>query len=316
MKRMLGCLAALGLGIAAGVGPAGAADTIAVGTAAQTFAFVPLDVGLDRGLFSEFGLDVKPSAIPGAAKLNQAMIAGAVDIGITGSTDFAFQVKGAPSRTVAGIIDNPVYLGFQVLNRIKSVDDLKGGKIGVSQAGTLTFWLARKLAESRGWGPDGVIPVGIGAVLSTQVAALLTGQVDAVVTDIGIGLTLKQEGRGYTLLTAADLVPGFVLNSIIANDSLIASRPDVLRRFLAGWFHAVAFLRTHKEDTVRIGAAATGMAPEILERVFEVDKPMWSATGQISQAQLQQLSQALQDLKLVEGQPDLARYWTAAFLPN
>ena len=41
------------------------------------------------------------------------------------------------------------------IRRSIAIDQLKGKKIGISSAGSLTDWLAKELARKQGWGPHG-----------------------------------------------------------------------------------------------------------------------------------------------------------------
>lgn len=311
-KRLVAAAAALSLSITA---PALAADPLRVGTAAQSFMFVPLDVGLANGEYAKLGLDIRKLDFSGAGKLNGGLVAGAVDVGLTGGTDFSFQVKGEQTKTVAGIITSAADFGLSVGNDIHSVADLKGKRIGVSQRGTLTYWMAEEFSRSQGWGPDGVIPTAIGGENSSLAAAILTGQVAAVMFHIEVGMTLEAQHRGRVLLNADRFIPGFMANSITATDKLISERPDVLRRFLQGWFDTVTYMMDHEDATVAAGAKANGLDPELLRQVWRQEKGIWSRDGRISPAQLDQIATAITEIGLVPSKPDLTAYYDPRFLP-
>lgn len=291
-------------------------DKIRVGSAAQAFSFAVPEIGTEAGIFQKLGVDVQNLAFSGAAKLNQGMLANAADVGLTGSTDFAFSVKGSPTKTVGAIVDKPVNMVVATLNNVTSVDQLKGKKIGVTQSGTLTFWLAHALAAKQGWGDDGVITVPVGGVLANQVAALITGQVDAVVSDAAVGLMLSAQKRGHILTTAQDFEPNMMINSIIAHDDFIKSKPDVLRRFLKGWYESVTYLLAHKDVAVKVGMKVTGMSEPVMSAEYDEQTGMWSRDGKISKAQLDQLAQAITDIGLVDDKPDLTKYYDPQFLPS
>jgi NitT/TauT family transport system substrate-binding protein len=293
-----------------------AADVVRVGAAAQAYSFSPIEVGVAAGIYQKLGLDVQKLEFSGAAKLNTGMLADAADIGVTGATDFAFQVKGTPAKTVGAIVVKPVNMGISVGDTIKTVADLKGKKFGVTQTGTLTYWMALELARTQGWPASSVTAVPVGGVLATQVASLLTGQVDCIVSDVAVGLTLAEQKRGRVLLTAQDYAPGLVANSIIATDQLIKSNPDVLKRFLKGWYETVAFMATHKDAAVKGGIAATGLAPSVVEDEYDTQKVMWSLDGTISPAELDQLARAIFEIGLVDAKPDLSQYYDPKFLPQ
>ncbi|HEY3640483.1 MAG TPA: hypothetical protein VGL31_05280, partial [Xanthobacteraceae bacterium] len=65
-------------------GTAAQAQTkIRVGKAqAQTFAFIPADVGAETGLFKQRGLDLEIASFAGDARLLQALAADAIDIAL------------------------------------------------------------------------------------------------------------------------------------------------------------------------------------------------------------------------------------------
>ena len=311
--RSLILAAAAAAGLAHGT--ASAEDKVLAGTAAQTFTFVPIDLGVAAGIYRRLGLEVEKIEFSGAAKLNQGMLAHAADIGATGSTDIAFSVKGAPTRTVGGIVNLPVNMAISVRDDIRSVDQLKGRRIGISQSGTVTYWLAHELARVKGWGPDGITTVPVGGVVANQVAALITGQVDASAFDASVGLVLADQKRGHVLLTAQDIAPHLMTNAIIAHQDFMKDRPDVLRRFLKGWYETVAYLLTHKEETVKAGMHTTGLSEAVVAAEYDQQKAMWSADGRISPEQLETLARAITEIGLVDEKPDLSKYYDPRFLP-
>src|SRR4051812_2276333 len=67
----------------ASVGSAPAVDTIRVGKAsATTFAFAPLEIGTEKGIWARHGLAVESIAFGGDARLQQAMVANSIDFSL------------------------------------------------------------------------------------------------------------------------------------------------------------------------------------------------------------------------------------------
>ena len=110
--------------------PQGAtAETLRVGKAgAQAFSFVPAEVGVATGIFKKHGLDLTISAFGGDAKIQQAMAADGIDIGLASGPGLAFIVKGSPAKGVAAMADAPLIFAMVVRNdgSVKTADDLKG----------------------------------------------------------------------------------------------------------------------------------------------------------------------------------------------
>src|SRR2546428_6884600 len=155
--RDVSALAGLVLAItAASVSAATAADSIRVGKAsATTFAFAPLEIGTEKGIWSKHGLAVESIAFGGDARLQQAMVANSIDFSLGSGPGMGFLAKGVPAVTVAALANEPLAMGLTVGkdSPIKTYDDLKGTMISVSTGGSLTLWLAREFSRQRGWGP-------------------------------------------------------------------------------------------------------------------------------------------------------------------
>ena len=84
------------------VAPAHAAEKLRVGKAvAFAWTFTPLDVGIQTGIFAKHGLEIEASAFTGDARMQQALTADSLDMGIGSGPGMAFMVKGVPAKAVA-----------------------------------------------------------------------------------------------------------------------------------------------------------------------------------------------------------------------
>src|SRR5262249_29595779 len=85
-----------------GAPAARALDKVNAGTAVwPIWAFLPLQVGLDHGIWPQYGIDLSITNTGSAAKLIQALTAGSVDVGLSSGVEMAFAAKGASIRAVA-----------------------------------------------------------------------------------------------------------------------------------------------------------------------------------------------------------------------
>lgn len=310
-----GCLAALVLL----AGPqALAQEKLRVGKAvAESFAFIPLDVGQRQGIFKRHGLDVEITAFGGGARLQQAMAADSIDIGVSAGPELALVEKGAPVKGVAMPFGPPVYLMLLVRagDAIKSVADLKGRKIGVSSARSLTGWLAVELSRQQGWGARGIELVH--SPPRTSLASIKTGQIDGMVTDITFALRAEQRGEGKIFLGFGDLVKDFHTHIIYATNRLIAANPDMVRRFNAGWFDTIAFMRANKAVTIKVAMAVLELPEEIASPTYDKLMPVFSTDGRFDDKALATLSRSFVDLELLPSEPkDMRRHLTEEFLPK
>jgi len=316
MVRTVVAALALATGAMIVPAPAGAAEKLRVGKAVpEAFSFVPLDIGMRKGFFAKHGLEIESIAFAGDARMQQAMASDSLDIALGSGPAMAFIVKGSPIKGVAAMAGPPLLLAIVVRpDGPKSASELKGKKISVSTAGSLTYWLVSETSRRQGWGPKGIDIAPMGA-MPGQIAAIKRGDIDGAIMDIGNAFELEKRGEGRILVRFTD-IKDFHIHVIFAADKLIAGRPEAVRAFLQGWFETIAFMRTNKAETVAIAKEVTNKDEEITARVYDELMPMFSDDGKFSPSALATLAKSYVELQLLPEEPDPAKLYTEAFLPK
>jgi NitT/TauT family transport system substrate-binding protein len=283
---------------------------------ADAFSFLPVDIGIEHGIFKKNGVEVESSGFAGDAKLQQAIAADAVDIGIGSGPAMAFVAKGNPEIAVAAMANQPLLLVLSVQKdgAINDVAGLKGKTISMSTTGSLTEWLVRETSRQQGWGPDGIKTVALGSNTS-QIAAMHTKQVDGFVADVALAYKLQEEGTARILVRFGQLVSDFHIHVIYATNKAVAERPDDIRRFLAGWFETMAYIRQNKPVMVAKAAEAMNISPEIASRTYDEVMPMFSEDGRFNPKALAVLSRSFVDMGVLSAAPDMSKLYTEKFLP-
>jgi ABC-type nitrate/sulfonate/bicarbonate transport system substrate-binding protein len=312
MRTVLTLLAAVFLATSA------SAETLRVGKAGrEAFSFVPVDIGVRTGIFKQHGLDIEIANFGGDAKLQQAMAADSIDIALGSGPGLAFIVKGSPVKGIAAMAGPPLLFALVVRNddSVKTVDDLKGRKIGVSTVGSVTSWIISEVSRQRGWGFDGITQVPIGEN-AARVAAVRSKALDGCIVDIASALNYVQKGDGKVLLRFNDLVKDFILHVIFATDKAIAEKPEALRGFLAGWFGTIASMRNDKARSVEIATQVMGTDAATAASIYDELMPMFSDTGRFDPKALAVLRRSFVEMKTLAEEPDMSRLYTEAFLPK
>ena len=150
------------------------AETLRVGKAGrEAFSFVPADIGARTGIFKKHNLDLEISSFGGDARIQQAMAADSIDIALGSGPGLAFIVKGSPVKGIAAMAGPPLLFALVVRadNSVRTPDDLKGRKVGVSTVGSVTSWIVSEVSRQKGWGFEGIAQVPIGDD-ANRVAAL------------------------------------------------------------------------------------------------------------------------------------------------
>lgn len=292
------------------------ADALRIGKAVVNFGYLPLDVGMAAGLYQSEGLEIASTDFTGGAKLHQALTAGSIDIALGGGTDMAFIIKGAPERAIASVTSSPDFLGITADpgTGIRAIDGLKGKKIGVTTAGSLTFWLVEDLNRVRGWGDAGAEPVVIGGGIGPETAALKTKQVHAFIANSGAGYALEEQGIGKLIALASAYVGDLELFTIFASNAAMAQNPDSIRRFLSAWYRSVAYMKEHRDETIAIASKVEGFSPAVEAREYDLLMPQFSTDGRFRPAALERLRTVFGDLTTTDAPIDFTALTTERFL--
>jgi ABC-type nitrate/sulfonate/bicarbonate transport system substrate-binding protein len=299
------------------VSPAGAAEKLRVGKAVPfAWTFTPLDVGIQTGIFAKNGLEIEESAAAGDAKLQQALAADSLDIGIGSGPGMAFAAKGSPVKAVAAMAGVPrnmaVMVGYN--SSVKTVDELKGKKLGVTTVGSLTDWIGKRINNVKGWGADGITTVPIGGMPPAR-AAIKTGQLDGYIGALEVGYKLEEAKEWRVVTSATPFVDHFITHVFFARQDLIAKRPDAVRAFLKGWFETIAFMKANKAKTVEITSKVVNLSPAVASRAYDEQISIFSTDGTFDPKAVAVLKKSFIEMGLLKEEPADDVLYTTQFVP-
>jgi NitT/TauT family transport system substrate-binding protein len=304
---------------AAASAPASADTALIVGKSnATSDAIIPVDVGDQLGIFKKHGLDLKIIDFGGGSKMAQALAAGSLDIGDGAGTEMAFVAKGAPMLAVCESTGPAPFLGIGIPwdSPIKKLEDLKGKIIGVSSPGSFSDWSGRQLARKFGWGENGVKTVAIGGGAAPASAAFRTHQVDAAIAGTSQFLAFEETKDGRLLAPISSYEGNVASGTIFASNQLMATNPGAIRAFIVAWIETADYMRAHKAETVKITSGITHFSENVMAREYDLTIGMHTKDCRFDPESLATLKQSFRDLKLVEGEPDMSKLYTEAYLPK
>jgi len=293
------------------------ADKVNVAKSADVaWTFVVLDIGQQLGIFAKYGIDVEISALAGDAKVQQALAAQSIEFGLGSGPSMAFVAKGAPVYAVAAFAAEPRNISVVVgpNSPIKTVADLKGKKLSVTTAGSLTDWLAHRIGVQEGWGTDGVTTVALGA-FAASLAALRTGQIDGMMAAIEAGYGLEEKGEGKILVGMEKYAPKFITHVVYARKDLIADKPDVVSRFLKGFFATIAFEKANKEKTTEIAMQVLRQSKPVMDRTYDYEISMFEDDGHFDPAAVEVIKDSFVGMGILDHKPPNEELFTTKFVP-
>jgi NitT/TauT family transport system substrate-binding protein len=169
---------------------------IAVGGKAS-FYYLPLTIAEQQGYFTDEGLNVRISDFAGGSVALRAVVGGSADV-VSGAYEHTINLQSKKQFFRAFVLQGRLpQIAFGVASakagQVKSYKDLKGLKIGVSAPGSSTHNLVKQLLAKGGLDPNkdaAIVGVGLGA---QAVAAIKSGQIDAISNTDPVMTKLEQD---------------------------------------------------------------------------------------------------------------------------
>ncbi|HEX6512696.1 MAG TPA: ABC transporter substrate-binding protein [Chloroflexota bacterium] len=217
-----------------GSGPA-AAKPVAGGKLSTSYSEIyegqtPVWVAQDAGIFKQNGLDVEQTYIA-SANVIAALVSGQVAIAQGGGSEALSAAAGGADLVVIGNVV-PVYpYILEAAASIKSVDDLKGKRIGVSSFGSSSDIATRVALKKVGLDPDKDASITTVGSSQNRSAALAAGSIQGGMDQPPSSYDLEKQGL-HPLFDMASLNLPTVNNGIIVQRAWLNSHHDVAQAYI------------------------------------------------------------------------------------
>src|SRR6266478_8214113 len=198
------------------------------------------------GSFEKYGLKLEPIYIRGGLLGIQAALSGDLLLQLQGaSTVVAAWAQGAKEFQFIGAVGNRLDYVLTAHPSIKRPEDLKGKRIGVSQIGSSTDFIARVAVRRLGLNPDKDVQiVGIGGQ-GERWQARTAGQVQATV--LQSPFTLKARKAGYpTFIDFSKEDFEYTVAGPVTMRSFIRVERETVMNFMRGLADGMDFYRDEK----------------------------------------------------------------------
>ena len=203
-------------------------------------------VAYRSGSFEKHGLKLEPIYIRGGLMGIQAALSGDLPLQLQGaSTVVAAWAQGAKEFQFIGAVGNRLDYILAAHPTIKRPEDLKGKRIGVSQLGSSTDFIARVAIRRLGLNPEKEVQiVGIGGQ-GDRWTALTAGQVQASVFQSPF--TLKARKAGYpTFIDFSKEDFEYTIAGPVTMRSFIRAERETVMNFMRGLADGMDFYRDEK----------------------------------------------------------------------
>ena len=247
---------------------------------AITPAVTPFAVARDRGYYRQEGLDVQLVVMPSALG-SQALLGGNVKFSTAGGAGLLPILRGAPVRFMFTSFSRPMFWLYS-RSDIRSVESLKGKKVGVSSLGSGPDSLLREILKKHGL--EGGRDVAIMAVGSgtARFFALQAGSVDAAMLSIPANLMAQDAGfRGLVSFTEQEWIE--LQGTVNVTDQLLASDPGLVGKFIRATLKGFIHFRDQRTGTIEILTRFLRTKEDAAAKIYDLMRPSLTADGTVSE---------------------------------
>jgi len=246
-----------------------AADRVRIGYSSISGAYTPIWVAHDAGFFTKEGLQDDIILIPSGTQLAQVTVADEIEIGsLNGSSAIAAALSGADLKII-GNSGNKMVFSLYVRPEIKSVEALKGKKIGITRFGSAPDISVRYALRKYNINPDKDLTLIQLGFMATVAAGLQGGSIEGGVVSPPTQFAVDKAGF-KELISITDMDFAFPNPALVAVGSIIRSKPDVINRFMRAYVRGVHKARTDREFTYKSMAKYTKINDvSVLQKAYD-----------------------------------------------
>jgi NitT/TauT family transport system substrate-binding protein len=257
--------ALIGIGVLAILAsPAAAQEKLRVGKAvAESYAFIPLDVGQRHGLFKKHGVDATIKFIPQKDR-HLAIASGDVACAATTvETWIAWNANGVATRQVVQLDKSYGADGMVVRKEIGKIADLRGKTVAASAPGTAPYFTLAWFLKKNGLSVKDVKVVNLEPGPAAQ--AFIAGQNDAAMTyEPYLSSVREKPEAGKIIATTLDYP--MIMDTFGCTPKFIQEQPKLVQGMVNGYFDALDMIKHEPKKSFEIMGSAVKQTGEQFEK--------------------------------------------------
>jgi ABC-type nitrate/sulfonate/bicarbonate transport system substrate-binding protein len=241
------------------------AEVVTLGISTVGLYELPTEIAKRKGFYQEEGLEVRKIAIRTGIQV-AALLAGELDYSTVSGIVSSASIQGLPLKTVMGWLDKPLHM-LIARPGIKTLTDLKGKRIAVSNLNSVPHVAVREALIQAGMNPDKDVTFLALGGSSERVSALAAGSADA--SPVDLAYIEKSEQLGFVdLLYLGDAV-NIRLGGLGVTQAKIQKSPEQIIRMIRATLKGVRFMRPNKAETLAIMRDYLKISGDSVERIYQ-----------------------------------------------
>jgi NitT/TauT family transport system substrate-binding protein len=253
-----------------------AVDKVIISYSSRSYAFLPAQVAVARGFFKDENLE--PLLIQMRSQVAvPALMSGEVNYTLSFGNIIAGAMQGMPFKILAVLTDKPLH-SIVARPDIKSMNDLRGKRIGTQRIGGSDQLAAEAILQAKGIDLKEVQFVTLGGDEPVRVEILKKGLVDAICTVPPGPVRLTREG--YNLLGGPkDLKIGSPISAVAVTDARLKGNREEAKKVLRAVLRGLRFMHERREETIQIMSRWLSQTADVARDSYDSILPSFSAEG-------------------------------------
>lgn len=280
--------------------------------------------GVDQGFYSDAGINLTIGEGQGSARTVQVVATGGDTFGFAdGGSVIAGVTQGAPLKSVLGVLNTSPYgISFRADRGVTTIKDIEGKSIAAT-AGEASMALLPAIWEANGVDASKITILNVDG--PGKLVAAMEGRTDGLLAGLeGQVVILKQRGLEQKVFSFAELGVNTEGLTIVANNNLIESNPDLVQRFVSATLKSIEATKANPAAAV---AAAIKAKPEadaalladqlevsitLMPSPLEPDLPL----GQMSAKDWERTLELMKSYQDITTDMTADTFFTNQFVPN
>ena len=231
--------------------PLSAQEKLRVGLSSVSATNGSIWVSEEKGLFRKHGVDVEVIVVGGGgARVVSSLVAGDLHFSVGGGEgSVRSQLRGADTVIAASSLSKGLQR-IMARPEIKSYQDLKGRRIGITQYGSAAHLVLLLMLKKWNMRTDQVQILQVGSS-PAMLASLDKGGIDAAV--LTLPTFFVAEDRGYQIVGDPITMDIFYLqNTLESTRSFLRKNRDGALKFMRGYIEGIAYFKKNKRESLDV----------------------------------------------------------------
>ena len=262
----------------------------------------PAWVAQDLGLFTKHGLQHSLNYLAATTAI-QAIVGGTEEIGLVGNQGIDVALEGADTVYIASTAPRFIFHLYGD-PAIKTVADLKGKVLAVTQPAASTDYASRMLLRRYGLVPDKDVKILYAGSSPAVLTTLKSGNAAAGLMSAPITFQAQELGLKH-ILNVTELNIPFIFVAVVTTRKVIQQKPDAVSRYLRGYTEAISIIRRDKETAMKVMAKFMKTDNrQLLEAVYDEHAPVFQRLPLMTKEEVQAVLEVAKSPKAAQAKPE------------